>query len=76
LICINVGLGANCYRLTVRDSLQDLIRLLAHYRRRLESGENPNPAALLRALIAEIEAAPPAAGPPSEAPAKPARATR
>jgi hypothetical protein len=39
----------------VTRSQQDLIRLLAEYRRRLEKDGNANPAALLRALIAEIE---------------------
>lgn len=39
----------------VRKSLQDLARLLAEYRRRLDSGDKLNPAELLRALIAEIE---------------------
>lgn len=36
-------------------SQQDLIRLLADYRRRLGTSGNRNTAALLRALIAEIE---------------------
>jgi hypothetical protein len=36
-------------------SQQDLIRLLADYRRRLEEDGNANTAALLRALIAAIE---------------------
>jgi len=39
----------------VRQSLQDLARLLAQYRRRLDSGDKPHAAELLRALIAEIE---------------------
>jgi hypothetical protein len=36
-------------------SQQDLIRLLADYRRRLQKDGNADTAALLRALIAEIE---------------------
>ena len=36
-------------------SHHDLARLLAQYRRRLDSGEKLDPAELLRALIAEIE---------------------
>jgi len=39
----------------VRESLQELARLLAQYRRRLDRGDNLHPAELLRALIAEIE---------------------
>ena len=35
-------------------SQQDLLRLLAEYRRRLEQDGNADTAALLRALIAEI----------------------
>jgi hypothetical protein len=55
LIWLKVTAGANWYGSRVRTSLQDLIRLLAQYRRRLDSGENANPAELLQALIAEIE---------------------
>ena len=36
-------------------SLQDLTRLLAQYRRRLNGDDSLNAAELLRALIAEIE---------------------
>jgi hypothetical protein len=36
-------------------SHHDLARLLARYRRRLDSGEKLDPAEFLRALIAEIE---------------------
>jgi hypothetical protein len=39
----------------VRKSLQELTRLLAQYRRRLDRGDDLHPAELLRALIAEIE---------------------
>ncbi|HXE27398.1 MAG TPA: hypothetical protein VN656_02735 [Stellaceae bacterium] len=39
----------------MRESLQELARLLAQYRRRLDRGDNLHPAELLRALIAEIE---------------------
>jgi hypothetical protein len=39
----------------VTMSQQDLIRLLADYRRRLKKDGTFNTAALLRALIAEIE---------------------
>ena len=55
LIWLKVTAWANWYGSRVRTSLQDLIRLLAQYRRRLDSGDNPNPAELLQALIAEIE---------------------
>jgi hypothetical protein len=55
LIWLKVATRASCYGSRVRTSLQDLIRLLAQYRRRLDSGENANPAELLQALIAEIE---------------------
>lgn len=55
LIWLKVTAGANWYGSRVRTSLQDLIRLLAQYRRRLDSGDNPDPAELLQALIAEIE---------------------
>jgi hypothetical protein len=40
----------------VRTSQQDLLHLLAEYRRRLESNDDSNTAELLRTLIAEIEA--------------------
>ena len=55
LIWLKVTAWANWYGSRVRTSLQDLIRLLAQDRRRLDSGDNPNPAELLQALIAEIE---------------------
>lgn len=55
MICVKAALRANCYGSMVRTSLRDLTRLLAQYRCRLDRGDDLDAAALLRALIVEIE---------------------